>query len=113
MDHSASLTAPARRMRRIVLVSLAALVAAIDAFIVQWPFAASAPQSSLTTVGQSAGRKTALDEGDGVIPAGTAVSVFDEEAPAVGKLALHLRGAATDAEAHGCPPMYADPRMRA
>jgi LAS superfamily LD-carboxypeptidase LdcB len=105
MNHSASLSAPARRTRRIVLVSLAILGVAIAAFVVQWPLVASAPSSSWAEVGQSTSRQTALDEADGVIPDGVAVSVFDEEIPAVGKLDPDLldalRRAATDAEADG------------
>jgi D-alanyl-D-alanine carboxypeptidase len=105
MDHSASLSAPARRTRRIVLVSLAIVGAAIAAFVVQWSLVASAPSSSSADLGQSTGTQTALDEADGVIPDGVAVSVFDEEIPAVGKLDSDLLGAvrraATDAEADG------------
>ena len=105
MDHSASLSAPARRTRRIVLVSLAILGVAITAFVVQRPLVAFAPSSSSAEVGQSTSRQTALDESDGVIPDGVAVSVFDEEIPAVGKLDPDLldalRRAAKDAEADG------------
>ena len=117
MDHSASLSAPARRTRRIVLVSPAILGVAIAAFVVQWSFLASAPSNSSAEVGRSTGTQTALDEADGAIPDGVvdeadgfipdgvAVSVFDEEIPAVGKLDPDLldalRRAATDAEAEG------------
>ena len=117
MDHSASLSVPARRTRRIVLVSLAILGVAIAAFVVPPSLVASAPSSSSAEVGQSTGTQTALDEAagvipdgvldeaDGVIPDGVAVSVFDEEIPAVGKLDPDLldalRRAATDAEADG------------
>jgi zinc D-Ala-D-Ala carboxypeptidase len=105
MNHSASLSAPARRTRRIVLVSLAILGIAIAAFVVRPSLVASAPSSSSADVGQSTSRQTALDEADGVIPDGVAVSVFDEEIPAVGKLDPDLldalRRAATDAEADG------------
>src|SRR5215218_11142648 len=105
MNHSASLSAPARRTRRIVLVALAVLGVAIAAFVVQRPLVASTPSSSSTEVGQSTSTQTALDEADGVIPDGVAVSVFDEEIPAVGKLDPDLlealRRAATDAEADG------------
>jgi D-alanyl-D-alanine carboxypeptidase len=105
MAHSASLSAPARRTRRIVLVSLAIVGTAIAAFVVQRPLVASAPSSSSAEVGQATSRQTALDEGDGVIPDGVAVSVFDEEIPAVAKLdpdlLAALRRAATDAEADG------------
>lgn len=74
------------------------------------PLVASAPSSSSAEVGQptrrqASSRQTALDEGDGVIPDGVAVSVFDEEIPAVGKLDPDLldalRRAATDAQADG------------
>jgi D-alanyl-D-alanine carboxypeptidase len=105
MGHSASLSAPARRTRGIVLVSLAILGVAIAAFVVPRPLVASAPSSSPAKVGQSTSTQTELDEGDGVIPAGVAVSMFDEEIPAVGKLAPDLlnalRRAATNAEADG------------
>jgi zinc D-Ala-D-Ala carboxypeptidase len=117
MDHRASLSAPARRTRRIVLVGLAILGVAIAAPVVQRPFVASAPSSSPVEVGQSAGTHTALDGADGVIPDGVvdgadgfisdgvAVSVFDEEIPAVGRLDPDLldalRRTATDAEAEG------------
>ena len=117
MDHSASLSAPARRTRGIVLASLAILGVAIAAFVVQWSLLASAPSRSAAEVGRSTGTQTALDEADGVIPDGVvdeadgfvpdgvAVSVFDEEIPAVGKLDPDLldalRRAATDAEADG------------
>jgi zinc D-Ala-D-Ala carboxypeptidase len=117
MDHSASLSVPARRTRRIVLVSLAILGVAIAAFVVQWSLVASAPSSSSAEVGRSTGTRTALDEADGVIPDGVvdeadgfvpdgvAVSVFDEEIPAVGRLDPDLldavRRTATDAEADG------------
>ncbi|MET1000489.1 MAG: M15 family metallopeptidase [Acidimicrobiia bacterium] len=105
MGDSASLSAPARRTRRIVLVSLAILGVAISAFVVRPSLVASAPSSSSAEFGQSTGTQTALDEGDGVIPDGVAVSVFDGEIPAVGKLDPDLldalRRAATDAEADG------------
>jgi zinc D-Ala-D-Ala carboxypeptidase len=117
MDHSASLSAPARRTRRIVLVSLAILGVAIAAFVVQRSFLASAPSSSSAEVGQATGTQIALDEADGVIPDGVvdeadgfipdgvAVSVFDEEIPAVSELDPDLldavRRTATHAEADG------------
>jgi LAS superfamily LD-carboxypeptidase LdcB len=88
-----------------VLVSLAILGVAIATFVVQRPLTASAPSSSSAEAGQSAGTRTALGEDDGVIPDGMAVSVFDEEIPAVGKLDPDLldalRRAATDARADG------------
>lgn len=105
MDHRTSLSAPARRTRTIVLVSLAILGVAIASFVVQRSFVASAPSRSAAEVGQSTGTQTALDEADGVIPDGVAVSVFDEEMPAVGRLDPDLLDAlgrtATDAGADG------------
>jgi zinc D-Ala-D-Ala carboxypeptidase len=119
MDHSASLSAPDRRTRTIVLVSLAILCVAIAAFVVRRPPVASAPSSSSADVVQSTGGQTVpdeadgvivipdgvVDEADGVIPDGMAVSVFDEEIPAVGQLDPDLLGAlrraATDAGADG------------
>jgi zinc D-Ala-D-Ala carboxypeptidase len=117
MDHRASLSAPARRTRTIVLVSLAMLGVAIASFVVLRSFVASAPSRSAAEVGQLTGTQTALDEADGVIPDGVvdeadgvvpdgvAVSVFDEEMPAVGRLDPDLLGAlrraATDAGADG------------
>jgi hypothetical protein len=119
MDHRASLSAPARRTHRIVLVGLAILGVAIAASVVQRPFVASAPSSSPVEVGQPAGKQTAPDEADGVIvvpdgvvdeadgfiPDGAWVSVFDEEIPAVGRLDPGLldalRRTATDAAADG------------
>jgi LAS superfamily LD-carboxypeptidase LdcB len=105
MDHNASPSAPARRTRRIVLVSLAIVGVAIAAFVVQRPLVAAAPWSSSAEVGHSTSRQTGLDESDGVIPDGASVSVFDEEIPAVGKLDRDLldalRRAAKGAEADG------------
>jgi D-alanyl-D-alanine carboxypeptidase len=105
MNHSATtLSAPSCRTRRIVLVSLAILGAAIAAFVVQ-PLIASAPSSSSAEVSRPTNRQTALGEGDGVIPDGVAVSAFDKEIPAVAKLDPDLldalRRAAADAEADG------------
>lgn len=112
MDRNATLSAPARRRRGIVLGGLAILGVAIAASVAGRSHEASAPPSSSAEVGRSTSRQTALDEGDGVlderdgvIPDGMVVSVFDEEIPTVGKLdpdlldALHR--AATDAEADG------------
>ena len=105
MDHNASHSAPAGRTRRIVLVCLAILGVAIAAFVVQRPLVAAAPWSSSAETGHSTSRQTGLDEGDGVIPDGASVSVFDEKIPAVGKLDPDLldalRRAATGAEADG------------
>jgi zinc D-Ala-D-Ala carboxypeptidase len=119
MDHRASLSAPARRTHRIVLVGLAILGVAIAAPVVQRPFLASTPSSSPVEVGQPAGTQTAaddadgaivvadgvVDEADGFIPDGAWVSVFDEEIPAVGRLDPGLldalRRTATDAAADG------------
>lgn len=89
MDRSASPSAPARRTRKIVLLSLA-----IPGLTV-----------SFGRRTRWTGTRTALDEDDGFIPDGMAVSVFDQEMPAVGKLDPDLlealRRAATDAEADG------------
>jgi zinc D-Ala-D-Ala carboxypeptidase len=105
MAYSASLSAPARRTRRNVLGSLAILGVAMAAFVVRPSLEASAPSSSSAEGGQSAGTQTALDAADGVIPDGVAVSVFDEDIPAVGELDPDLldavRRATTDAEADG------------
>jgi zinc D-Ala-D-Ala carboxypeptidase len=119
MDYRASLSAPAHRTYRIVLVGLAILGVAIAASVLQRPFVASAPSSSMVEVGQPAGVPTApvgadgvivvpdgvVDEADGFIPDGAAVSVFDEETPAVGRLDPGLldalRRTATDAAADG------------
>jgi hypothetical protein len=85
MDRSTTPPAPARRRRRIVLAGLAILVVAIVAFVVRPSRDAS--------------------DTDGVVPDGVAVSVFDEEVPAVGRLDRDLldalRRAATEAEADG------------
>ncbi|GAA2153618.1 M15 family metallopeptidase [Actinomadura napierensis] len=87
-----------------MLVGVTILGVAIAAFV-QWPLVASAPSDSSAEVDLSSSRQTTLDEGDGVIPGGAAVSVFDEEIPAVGKLDRDLldalRRAAMDAEADG------------
>jgi DNA-binding transcriptional LysR family regulator len=112
-----------------VLVSLAILGVAIAAFVAQLSLVASAQSSSSFDVGQSTGTQLALDEADGAIPDGSvdegegvipdgvvdeadgfipdgaAVSVFDEEMPAVGRLDPDLldalRRTATHAEADG------------
>jgi D-alanyl-D-alanine carboxypeptidase len=75
------------------------------------PLVASAPSRSSAEVGQPTRptsrptKPTRLGKGDGVIPDGVAVSVFDEDIPAVGKLDPDLlealRRAATDAQADG------------
>ena len=129
MDHRRSRSAPARLTCTIVLVSLAILGVAIAALVVPASLLASAPSRSTSEVGQSTGTQTALDgpdgvvpdgvvdgadgvipdgvvdEADGFIPDGVAVSVFDEEMPAVGRLDPDLldalRRTATDAEADG------------
>jgi hypothetical protein len=105
MDHSASPSAPAGRVRGIVPVGLAILGGAIAAFVVQRPLVASAPSSPSALVRLSTAPRTALDEADGVVPDGATVSVFDEEMPAVGRLDPDLRDAlrraATVAEADG------------
>lgn len=115
MDHSASLSAPTRRSRRIVLVG-AILGVAIAAFVVR-AFVASDPRGSSAELARSTGTQTARDEAygvipdgvvdgaDGFIPDGVAVSVFDDETPAVGRLDANLlealRRTATDARADG------------
>jgi len=105
MDNRASRSAPARRTRGIVLVSLVILGGAIGAFVVRPSPVASAPSSSSAAGGPSTGTQTALDEADGVIPDGVAISVFDEGIPAVGRLDPELldalRRAATDAGTDG------------
>jgi hypothetical protein len=86
MDHSATLPAPARRLRPIVLVVGLAIVRGTVAAFVVWSLLVAS-------------------EADGVVPDGVTVSVFDEERPAVGRLDPDLldalRRAATDAEADG------------
>jgi len=86
-----------------MLAGLGIFGVATSAFAVPWLIVASA-SSSPVGVGLSV-NQTALDERDGLIPDGTAVSVFDEDIPAVGRLAPDLldalRRAATDAEAVG------------
>jgi LAS superfamily LD-carboxypeptidase LdcB len=104
MDHSASLSAPARRTRRIVLAGLAIFGLVIAAFGARRPLVASAQSGSLPEGGQSTGTRTALDEDDGVIPDGVRLSAFDEM-PAVSNLDPDLldalRRAAKDAKADG------------
>ncbi len=104
MDSPASLSAPTRRMRR-VAVGLAILGLAIAAFVVRPSLVDSAPASSSPEVDQPAGTPTVLDQADGVIPDGVAISVFDEGFPAVGNLDPDLldavQRAATDAGADG------------
>jgi zinc D-Ala-D-Ala carboxypeptidase len=117
MDHLASRSAPARRTRGIVHVGLAILGVAIAAFVVQWSLLGSAPSRSSFAFGRSSGAPTVLDEADGVvpdgvldeadglIPDGAAVSVYDDQMPAVGRLDPGLldalRRTATDASADG------------
>ena len=103
MDHRASRPAPARRTGTAALVSLAILGVAIAAFGVQRSLAASAQSSSSVEVGPPIAPQAPPGEADGVIPDGVAVSVFDDEIPAFGRLDPDLldalRRAATDAEA--------------
>jgi zinc D-Ala-D-Ala carboxypeptidase len=117
MDHLASRSARARHTRGIVRVGLAIVGVGIAAFVVHWSLLASAPSSSSFASGRSTGAPTVLDEADGVmpdgvvdeadglIPDGAAVSVFDEQMPAVGRLdpglLEALRRTATDAAADG------------
>jgi D-alanyl-D-alanine carboxypeptidase len=120
MDHRATAPAPARRPHRIVLLGLAILGVALAAFVVRPSLEASEADGVLPgrvvvspsvwsrssdDVGRSTRPHTAPDEGDGAVPDGATVSVFDEEVPAVGQLDPDLldalRRAATDAEADG------------
>ncbi|WP_435068057.1 M15 family metallopeptidase [Amycolatopsis thermoflava] len=95
MNHTLPLPAPARRVRRIVLVGLAIAGVVIAAPGVRRLFVAAAPPV------------TALGVADGVVPDGAPVSVWDDEVPAVGKLDADLldalRRAAKAAEADGVP----------
>lgn len=94
MNHSLPLSAPARRVRRIVLVGLAIAGVVIAASGVRRLFVAAAPPAS----------RSALGEADGVVPEGAPVSVWDDT-PAVGKLDADfldaLRRAAKAAEVDG------------
>jgi LAS superfamily LD-carboxypeptidase LdcB len=105
MDRTASPSARAGRTRTIVLVTLAVVGAGIGAFVMERPLVASAPRTSSAEVGEPSGRQRALSEADGVIPDGAAVSVFDAQVPAVGKLDPDLlaaaRRAATRAQRDG------------
>jgi hypothetical protein len=96
--HSATLPAPARPARRTVLAGLVILGMAIAVVALQRPLLAAG-------AGRSTGTRTALGEADGVVADGAAVSVFDDETPAVAKLDPELRKAlrraATDAAADG------------
>jgi D-alanyl-D-alanine carboxypeptidase len=86
-----------------VLVILGGLCVAAAAFVVPWSLGGSDSDGASVEVVPSGSQ--VLDEGDGVIPDGMAVSVFDEEMAAVGKLDADLldalRRAATDAGAYG------------
>jgi hypothetical protein len=77
---------------------------AIAAFVLQPSLVASAPSSSSVDVDRSI-TQSAIDELDGVIPDGVAVSVFDDGLSAVGRLDPDLldalRRAATEAAADG------------
>jgi LAS superfamily LD-carboxypeptidase LdcB len=100
-----------------VLVGLATVCVVIAALVVQRSLVGSAPSRPAAELGRSAGTPTepdqddgvipdgVVDEADGFIPDGVAVSVFDEETPAVGRLDPNLldalRRTATGAEAHG------------
>lgn len=125
MNHRTSSPAPARPTYGIVLVGLAVLGVVVAAFLMRRSLvAASSPSITSSTPSPSstaspsraastatsevhhpARGKTSLGEDDGVVPDGVAVSVFDGEVPAVGRLDRNLldalRRAATDAEADG------------
>jgi LAS superfamily LD-carboxypeptidase LdcB len=104
MDYNASRSAPVRRTRGIVLVSLV-IGLAIAAFVVWWPLESSAPARPSSEVVQPTSRPATLGERDGAVPDGAPVSVFDDAIPAVGKLDPDLRDAlrraATDAKGDG------------
>ena len=93
------------RTRKIGLAGGVILALAIAAFVVRPSLVASAPSRWVAEIGRSTGGHDGLGEADGVIPDGMQVSVFDAEAPAVGRLdpALldALRRAATGADAEG------------
>lgn len=105
MNHNAALPASNRRGLGGVVVGLVILVAGIAGLVVRQWLVASAPSRSAVKATHSTEMRTAPDEGDGAIPAGAPVSVFDDEMPAVGKLDPDLldalRRAATDAEKDG------------
>ncbi len=95
MNHTAPARAAARRPPRLVLVSLAVVVAAIIGTL-----GYRSVSSSATAFGD---RQGVLDEADGLVPDGA--TVFDDELPAVANLDSSLlkalRRAATDAGKDG------------
>lgn len=105
MDHSASLSPPARRTRGIVLAGLAIVGVTVAAFVIQQPLMASTRSSSPVRGGPAPDTQAAPGQADGVVPDGVAVSVFDDEVPAVARLDPDLldalRRAASDAELDG------------
>ncbi|MGW0231802.1 M15 family metallopeptidase [Actinopolymorpha singaporensis] len=129
MNQRTSRAASTHPAPRIALVGLAILGVMIAAFLMRRslvaassPAITTSPSSTSSTpspsprppgaastttseVHRPAEGKTSLGEDDGVVPDGAAVSVFDGEIPAVGRLAPGLlealRRAATDAEADG------------
>jgi hypothetical protein len=105
MDHRASPPGPARRAPTTLLVALAILGVGITVFALRGPMAASAPSSLSATTGRPTTGTSARGDAGGAIPAGTTISVFDDDVPAVGNLGADLRAAlrraARDAEADG------------
>ena len=100
MNHTAPARAEPRRARRIVLVGLAVVVAAIVATLGHQSESSSAPSFGDVLPGDHNG---ALGRADGVVP--DDASVFDDEIPAVANLDPGLldalRRAATDAAEDG------------
>ncbi|GAA2759777.1 M15 family metallopeptidase [Actinopolymorpha rutila] len=130
MEYRTSRPAPPHPAGRVTLVGLAILGVVVAAFLMRRSLVAASvpPRPSITAstastasastapspskatgasaeVPRQTGRQTALGEADGVVPDGVALSVFDEDTPAVNRLApdllAALRRAATDAGADG------------
>jgi D-alanyl-D-alanine carboxypeptidase len=99
MDHSAPGRADARHARRLVLVGLAAVIAAVIGTLGHQSVSSSAPPVDVPR----SDRHGALGKADGLLPDGA--SVFDEGSPAVANLDPSLlealRRAATDAAKAG------------
>lgn len=96
--------AASRRVRsRRVLVAALVIVAALITGVVVHQSVAGA--SSITELGRILAGDSGITEGDGFIPEGEELSVFDEDSPAVANLSPDLlgavRAAATDARASG------------